>query len=259
MLDFPTGPANRARRSDFNSLIDAISGNGIHNGMTVSANGTGLGVNVAAGSYTTNGTKVQYVGATPAVTLSTADPTNARIDIIVADSSGVISAVAGIASASPDYPAIPSGKIRLAIINVTAGLVTLLSGNVYDAQVMIPISKGSATISVSTSSVTVSDRAIKTGAKVFITSRNSPAWSNAHTHTMNFNGGGTFSFNLVVNGIRNEFVKSGGAVNGITGIQTTVLSNEYFWVDTVVDGTSFKINTASNISSTTVVNYIIMN
>lgn len=256
-ISFYTGAENYARSSDFDSLVDGIYGNGVHNGMAVTANGTGLGVNVAAGSYTANRTKVQYAGATPAVTLSAADGSNARYDIITADSSGTIAIVAGTPAAAPDYPDIPAGKIRLAIIKVTAGLVTLLSGNVYDALVAVNISKGSGVISSGAASVTVSDRAIKTASKIILTMRTNPVWTYSHTHTMNVPNG-TPSDSVGIFGSVLAGAMEGADVTISGNVNSASISGQYFWADTITDAISFVIHTDQNVGTDTTMDYLII-
>lgn len=253
---FPTGATNIARSTDFNSLVDAFNGNGPHNGMAVTANGTGLGVNVAAGAYTANSTKVQYAGASPAVTLTAADVTNARYDILTADSAGVIAKVDGIASATPQYPAIPANKIRLAIFHVTANLVTLLSGNVYDGRVMVNISKGTATISSGTAAVTVSDRAVKTASKIICGFTSNPTISTAHTHTVTVALSGAGSPVRTIAGP--SFVGDAGKTGDVP-INSATPSETSLRADTIIDATSFVIRTTVNVGASTTVDYLIIN
>lgn len=257
MLTIPTGITNTVRTTDLNSIVDSINGNGVHNGMTCSANGSGLGVNVAAGAYTANGTKVQYAGATPAVTLDAADATNPRYDIITADSSGVIAIVKGTANAVPQYPVIPAGKIRLAIFYVHPNTTTLLSFHISDARIMVLTSVGSATIAISTNSIVVNDRAIKTNSKVLISFRSNPTWSASHVHSiLVHNMDSTPSPWATVNTA--PALAAGGSPTGISGIIALGSSSQYSWVDTIVDSTSFKINTAANVGASTTVDYLII-
>jgi hypothetical protein len=74
------------------------------------------------------------------LTLAAADPSNPRIDLIVArvydtgNSAGYcdVEVVTGTAGASPSAPALPSAAIALATVQVTGGAVALGSGSVTD-------------------------------------------------------------------------------------------------------------------------------
>lgn len=75
---------------------------------------------VSAATYYING--VLYTAAQQNVTLTAADPTNPRIDQIVVDDTGTVSAVAGTASAQPSAPVIdPGAQLPLTLVTVAAG------------------------------------------------------------------------------------------------------------------------------------------
>jgi hypothetical protein len=120
--------------------------------LTVTANGTpNMSVNVASGwaaiigNYTTNmGAYVAYNDAVQNITVTTADGSNPRIDLLcitVLDSyySGALSQVAfnlvaGTPAVSPAVPATPTNSIALAQIAVGAGATTILAGNITDVR-----------------------------------------------------------------------------------------------------------------------------
>lgn len=84
---------------------------------------SGLTFSVGAGTYTIGGT--QYTSALTSVTLTTADMTNPRIDVIIASNAGIASAIAGTAAATPTQPAVDySTQLPLQLVLVPAGSST---------------------------------------------------------------------------------------------------------------------------------------
>ena len=128
---------------------------------------SGMNLSVAAGwaailgTYQTNmGTYMAYNDAAATATITTADPTNPRIDLVcitVSDAaySGslnqvAINVVAGTPAGSPSVPSTPTNSIALAQVAVAAGATTISSGNITDvrtrAQIIEPtISSASST------------------------------------------------------------------------------------------------------------------
>ena len=118
--------------------------------------GSGLNLNVAAGwaailgNYQTNmGTYMVYNDGTTTATITTADATNPRIDVVcitVSDAaySGSLNQVAinvvkGTAASSPTVPSTPTNSIALAQVAVAAGATTISSGNITDVRVRAQI------------------------------------------------------------------------------------------------------------------------
>ncbi|MCV6900747.1 hypothetical protein OE165_27320, partial [Escherichia coli] len=60
-----------------------------------------------------------------------------RIDLIVVDSSGTVSAVQGTVSLTPTAPALPTSKVLLASVFVPAASLTLSAARVVDKRVFI--------------------------------------------------------------------------------------------------------------------------
>jgi hypothetical protein len=93
------------------------------------------------------GTYVAYNDASVLLTITTANPTNPRIDLIcmtVNDSyySGstnnvVFQVIAGTASATPVAPSLPANSISLATVYVAAGALSINSGNITDTRVSV--------------------------------------------------------------------------------------------------------------------------
>ena len=122
----------------------------IANSLLVSAPG-GMAVSIASGwasvlSSTSNaGVYVGYNDAAATVSLVTADPTNPRIDLIVATvadaaysgstNSIIFQAITGTPAASPAVPSTPSNSVALAQVAVAAGTNNIVSGNITDLRV----------------------------------------------------------------------------------------------------------------------------
>jgi len=123
--------------------------------LAVTQNGTpDMSVNIAAGwcaivgTYQANmGVYNAYNDATVNATITTADPTNPRIDLVcltVTDSfyTGVsdtvsVNVVAGTPAGSPVVPATPVNSIALAEVAVGAGVTSILTANITDVRVPI--------------------------------------------------------------------------------------------------------------------------
>src|SRR6185369_9857461 len=113
----PVGPAGPAG-SDGAPGVPRYSTHSIISGCQVAWNG-GLTFTASATIYLIGQT--QYTAAQTNITLSTADPTNPRIDAIVGNSSGAIVAVAGTPAATPAPPSLdPASQIGLTFILVPA-------------------------------------------------------------------------------------------------------------------------------------------
>jgi hypothetical protein len=92
------------------------------------------------------GTYMAYNDATDTLTITTADPTNPRIDRVVvtvndayytgATNNVVLSVLAGTPAGSPTAPATPANSISLATIAVAAGALSIGSGNITDTRVL---------------------------------------------------------------------------------------------------------------------------
>jgi hypothetical protein len=124
----------------------------IANGMAVSAQGSpNMTVNVASGwcsivsSYSNAGVYVGFNDAAVTLTINAADPSNPRVDLIVATVndqgySGTTNnityqVITGTPAVSPTVPSTPSNSIALAQIAVAAGATQITSGNITDVRV----------------------------------------------------------------------------------------------------------------------------
>ena len=132
--------------NDVNQLVDANKKTGVLNGVQVSAD-SGMQVQIAAGSVSVAGTKVDYAGGT--ATITAADSTNPRKDIITIDSSGTITVTAGTPEAAypvgktarqtvrPAPPNTPSDEVLLAEIWVGSAVTEITSDNIKDLRILI--------------------------------------------------------------------------------------------------------------------------
>ena len=117
--------------SDIDTISAALAGDGVLQGMGASAQGTpDMTVAVAAGLVRIGGYFAYYAGAN--VTITTADSTNDRIDLIVGDYNGTVSRVGGTAAAKPVPPAIPANSIQLAQVYVGAAVTSIVAGAIKD-------------------------------------------------------------------------------------------------------------------------------
>jgi hypothetical protein len=92
------------------------------------------------------GTYTCYNDATDTLTITTADPTNPRIDRVVVTvndayytgslNNVVLQVLAGTPAGSPTAPATPANSISLATIAVAAGALSISSGNITDTRVL---------------------------------------------------------------------------------------------------------------------------
>lgn len=123
--------------------------------LAVTANSpVGMSVRVASGwaaivgtTQANMGTYVGYNDAQVTLTITAADSTNPRIDLVcmtVNDSfySGssnnvVLQVVAGTPAGSPVAPSLPANSISLATVAVAAGALSISSGNITDTRVLV--------------------------------------------------------------------------------------------------------------------------
>lgn len=99
---------------------------GIVSGCGVAYTGTGLTFDMSAGTFYLDGD--QHTAAAQSITLTAADATNPRIDVLFVDDTGTLGKVTGTAAASPSQPSIdPTTQLYLTFVLVPA-TATSLSG-----------------------------------------------------------------------------------------------------------------------------------
>ncbi len=110
------------------------TGYGIYSGLKVTAQATpNMTVTIPVGiAYLPDGTRVTPA-AVASQAINAADATNGRIDIVYVSIVGAVSYLAGMAAASPEAPAVPSGGLLIAEIMVGAGVTTITDDDIsYD-------------------------------------------------------------------------------------------------------------------------------
>lgn len=135
-------------------------------GLGVTA-GTGMAVLVGPGSFVvpnsgtpTAGGYASTLSSQATLAVQTADPSNPRIDIIVAyvsdvgtsSSFGAVEIITGVAAPSPSAPSAPANSIILAQLSVPAGTASITNSLITDKRAytvaaggVIPAAKGSVT------------------------------------------------------------------------------------------------------------------
>jgi len=112
---------------------------GVQSGCAVTAQGSpDMTVAVAAGVVRIGGRKVTVASGN--VTITTAHGTNKRRDLIVVDTAGVKTAIAGTAfdPTRAALPTITTGKVVLAAVTIPAADTTIGANQIIDKRVMIP-------------------------------------------------------------------------------------------------------------------------
>jgi hypothetical protein len=123
--------------------------------LAVSPNSpVGMSVIIASGwaaivgtTQSNMGTYVAYNDAPTVVAITTANPTNPRIDLLCAtvqdafytgaQNNVIFQVVAGTPATSPVVPALPANSIALAEIDVAAGALSITSGDITDLRVLV--------------------------------------------------------------------------------------------------------------------------
>ena len=124
---------------DFQVLVAAYNGTGVISGCTVTAQGSpNMTVAVASGTIVVNdGTPARGTVDAGNVTITTADGSNPRFDLIVSNASGTKSAVAGTASANPEFPDIPANSVVLAAVYGPETDTTIEADQIVDKRVIM--------------------------------------------------------------------------------------------------------------------------
>jgi hypothetical protein len=124
---------------DFTILSQGSALTGALTGCAVTQRGAGanMSVDVAAGTVSILGvTAIVVAGGN--VVITAADATNPRIDLIVSDGAGALTATAGVAAAVPLMPAPAASRVVLAAVYVPANAASILDANITDKRVTIP-------------------------------------------------------------------------------------------------------------------------
>jgi hypothetical protein len=125
-------------KGDIDILVAGLARTGVVSGCAVTAQGVpDMTLAVAAGTVIF-GTAFASVTAGN-VTVSAADATNPRFDLVVVDTTGAKSVVAGIAAASPAFPTIPANRVVLAAVYVPAADTAIAANQIVDKRVLVQL------------------------------------------------------------------------------------------------------------------------
>jgi hypothetical protein len=109
---------------------------GVESGCTVTAQGSpDMTVAVAAGNIRIGGRFVKVTAGN--VTITAADGSNPRFDLIVVDTAGTKTAIAGTAASNAVFPAITAGRVVLAAVYVPTSDTAINTNQITDKRVMI--------------------------------------------------------------------------------------------------------------------------
>lgn len=122
-------------KGDFDALVAGIDGAGVLSGAGCTAQGSpDMTVAVAAGR-TIFGDTVSTVASGNA-TITTADGTNPRLDLVVS-AAGTKAVRAGTAATNPVFPALTAGDVVLCAVYVPASDTTIASDQIVDKRVFV--------------------------------------------------------------------------------------------------------------------------
>jgi len=130
-------------QADVDALVAGIKGNGVISGIGVTWS-SGWTFNVAAGSIYVSGSTVSV--SSTSVSVLQANGGRHRLDLIVVNSSGVVSAVQGNVSLTPTAPSLPANSLLLATVFVPAGATALSADRVVDKRVMVTAGSGTGSV-----------------------------------------------------------------------------------------------------------------
>lgn len=122
---------------DLDNQVEAAGKNGVLSGWTVQENATpNMSVDVLQGDGVAGGV-YNSTGSTTNVVITASHASLDRLDIIVVNSSGTISAVTGTAAATPNPPDLPDDNILLAIIDVAATVTAIYNADITSRRLLI--------------------------------------------------------------------------------------------------------------------------
>jgi len=135
ITDEASTAANSASITELNTKVVEKTSYGVYTGLGVTQQTVAnMTVSIATGTiYMADGTRFTPTANT-ALSVTAADATNPRIDIVYVNSSGVISYLAGTAAASPSVPSVPVGGQKLAEISVAANATAIANVAIVDGR-----------------------------------------------------------------------------------------------------------------------------
>jgi hypothetical protein len=128
---------NRVTHAEAGTMQIENIGYGVQNGLNVLDSATpDMNVHVQTGAiYMPDGLRFEFSVITT-IAIATADATDPRKDIIYVDSVGSIKYTIGTPSATPSEPALPSGAMKLSVVDVPAGDTAIEQTQITDSRVM---------------------------------------------------------------------------------------------------------------------------
>src|SRR3990172_10770912 len=124
-------------QTDIDAVIAGFNGTYVVSGGTVTAQSTpDMTVAVAAGTVAVGGVIAALCAGN--VTISAADATNSRVDLIWSDETGTRGITAGTAAANPKAPALPASKVLLAMVYVPTNDTDIDADQITDKRVIVP-------------------------------------------------------------------------------------------------------------------------
>lgn len=121
---------------DVDMLVAGFAGTGVVGGCAVTEQGVpNMTVAVAAGTVAVLGVPAAVAGGN--VTITAADATNPRFDLVVVSAAGVKSASAGTPAAAPAFPTIPASSVVLAAVYVPATDTAINANQITDKRVVV--------------------------------------------------------------------------------------------------------------------------
>jgi hypothetical protein len=190
--------------------------------MQITQNGTpNMSINVSSGwaaivgtTQTNMGTYIAYNDATQNLVVTTANPTNPRIDLVVVTVSDsyytgstntvAFSVIAGTPAVSPTVPTTPANSIALGQIAVAANVTSIVTANITNYGVLATSNFSRATLGALTSpkEVTTISATAATGTIQFDYSTQGVLYYTTNASgafTLNLRGNSTTTFNSITN------------------------------------------------------------
>lgn len=129
-------------RVDFDVMSVAHLGYGVLSGGAVTATGSSMVLTASSGIVSF---AFDAVSASGSATVGTAHATLPRYDLVVVDSTGVVSILAGTAASAPVFPTLDTSLyVLLAAVYVPAAVTTLSSANLVDKRMLLNGQPGAA-------------------------------------------------------------------------------------------------------------------
>jgi hypothetical protein len=129
--------------TDIAILVAGFFGTGVLTGCEVTAQGSpNMTLAVAAGTIQPSAGVAAATVTSGNVTITTAHATLPRIDLVTAAADGTKTVTAGTAAAEPKPPALPSGHIGLAMVDVPAADTAIQTAQITSKRVVVAVGGG---------------------------------------------------------------------------------------------------------------------